>query len=234
MIATTQLHITEKSRLITCILLRLSDMLFFDLAIPLDVTKLILSRYYYIYTNIDINGINRDELFEILWRTSRKINKPKYPNFWDAYNAKILLQKSPYSDEITYAETIAKVPLYVDIYQKGNIINVSKYNEITEEHTFEKIVEIYRKKKEKKEYSPYISLSRYDWLTQIERFLPLKNSQKVYIIDIGIYNKDVMAEGFVKKSTLYLTTIQIIETYSMDYEIGKEYELQSNKLAIIM
>ena len=234
-----------KSLFIICVLSQFTKLLFFNLNYPMDIIIFITSYYDFVNTHVDVKGINRDLLFEKLWRMSRQTCLPFISDLWDLTNAKQMLYTSPYYpyEEETYAETIADVPIYVDIYQKGNMMNCSKYNAIVGENMFQKIVNLIQK--------------MYKKFDNLEELITLSDGNDVSYIGIGdrvyinyrscYYPRDlnrgcnttlisqIDAEGcIVKISNRSLDAIiKITESYSFDYEEGKQYEIRINKISII-
>lgn len=237
---------SAKSKFIICVLSRFTNLLFFNFDFPLDIIRIILLNYDFVYHHVDVSGLNRDLLLEKLWRASRRLLHNYLPNLWSLTNAKnYYLKKSPNSDKETFFEDIANVPIHVDIYQEGNIMNVKSYNEFTGENTFQKIVSLYRKmldKSSKLEHSTKaFTLAMHEecikkrliksktrvYINYQKNYEPINNEQfkKVRHID---------AEGLYITGTAFETEVKITHSYSFEFKEGQKYPVSNNKIRIIL
>lgn len=184
---------------------------------PRELISLILSRYYILETHIDITGICRQNLFEQIWRFARFKYDDSISNEFALYKAIECLISLPGSTEKTYCHNYRTVPIFVNIGQESNIIDVSDFDGIYGKNMFRFIVDMIHKWTNRPDITLYTDYQNFN----ICIFDKLKENQKVAIQKLN----DVIAEGIVMTTNSTNTWVKITETYSVYYKLGNTYPI---------
>lgn len=202
-----------------------------DIFIPLDIIRLILSKFYFLETHIDISGISRYALFEQLWRFARlKLdnNKSIIDEFIVGDTGGCFEQQQngkSISDEKTFISSYKNVPIFVNILQKSNIIDVSQFNSIYGKDMGQYVVNIIKKWDNRPRFKSFVSF---------EHSTPeLILSDREYKVLIRKRNSKITAaEGVIIIYGSIRTMVKITETYSVYFEIGTYVDLYTDQLAL--
>lgn len=213
----------SKCSFVSFILNQFASIYSVNVIFPREIVVMITSIFFLVETHIYITGICRDTLFEQLWKFAIlkddrniidhdfQLNKAKEGLAWE-----------------TFVFDYKDIPIWANIYQKDDLINVSYFDYLYGKDTFQYVVNLIRKWKNRPHFNFQMRIHK-EKLTSME-ILPLKKNQKV-LIRHNRSNDDTAAEGIVI-NPVPIFMVEITETYSVYYNIGEKWNFDEIQLAL--